>query len=92
MAVQYLGLKEINGPLVALDNVTGVSYDEVAEITLSDGSTRSDRRHQSHTSGVRGNKGTFPYQYKNKVFWQAHGDASFRGASGTCVQRRRQTY
>ena len=23
MAVQYLGLKEINGPLVALDNVTG---------------------------------------------------------------------
>lgn len=43
MAVQYLGLKEINGPLVALDNVTGVSYDEVAEITLSDGSTRTGR-------------------------------------------------
>ncbi|MGN0642139.1 MAG: V-type ATP synthase subunit B [Huintestinicola sp.] len=43
MSVQYLGLKEINGPLVVLDNVTGISYDEVAEITLDDGSVRMGR-------------------------------------------------
>ncbi len=43
MAVQYLGLKEINGPLIALDNVAGIAYDEVAEITLSDGSVRTGR-------------------------------------------------
>ena len=43
MAVQYLGLKEINGPLIALDNVTGVAYDEVAQITLADGTERIGR-------------------------------------------------
>ncbi|MDD6992191.1 MAG: V-type ATP synthase subunit B [Oscillospiraceae bacterium] len=43
MAVQYIGLKEINGPLIALDNVAGVSYDEVAEIRLDDGTVRTGR-------------------------------------------------
>ena len=28
--LQYVGLKEINGPLVALDGVENASYDEVA--------------------------------------------------------------
>ena len=28
--VQFVGLKEIYGPLVVLDNVQGASYDEMA--------------------------------------------------------------
>ena len=43
MSIQYLGLSEINGPLIALDHVTGVGYDEVASIRLSDGSQRMGR-------------------------------------------------
>ena len=43
MSVQILGLKEINGPLVVLDNVDGVSYDEMAEAILEDGSHRLGR-------------------------------------------------
>ncbi len=43
MSIQYLGLSEINGPLIALDNVSGVGYDEVATIRLSDGTTRTGR-------------------------------------------------
>ena len=43
MSVQILGLKEINGPLVVLDNVDGVSYDEMAEVILEDGSHRLGR-------------------------------------------------
>lgn len=43
MSIQYVGLKEINGPLVVLDNVDGASYDEVVEIRLEDGSTRIGR-------------------------------------------------
>ncbi len=43
MAVQYIGLKEINGPLIALDNVVGAAYDEVAEIRLEDGTSRTGR-------------------------------------------------
>ena len=41
--LQYVGLKEINGPLVALDGVENASYDEVAEIKLDDGTERIGR-------------------------------------------------
>ena len=37
MRMEYTGLADISGSLVALDHVSGVSYDELAEITLSDG-------------------------------------------------------
>ena len=41
--MQYVGLKEINGPLVVLDNVDGAAYDEVVDIRLDDGSSRVGR-------------------------------------------------
>ncbi len=43
MSIQYIGLSEINGPLVALDHVKGVGYDEIANIRLSDGTERIGR-------------------------------------------------
>ena len=43
MSLQYVGLKEINGPLVVLDNVDNVAYDEVVDIRLEDGSSRIGR-------------------------------------------------
>ena len=43
MALQYVGLNEINGSLVALDHVKGASYDEMVEIQMKDGTTRSGR-------------------------------------------------
>jgi len=43
MNLQYIGLSEINGPLIILDNVEGISYDEVVEIRLDDGSSRNGR-------------------------------------------------
>ena len=43
MRMEYIGLNEINGPLVVLDGVTGVSYEEMAEITLPGGKTRAGR-------------------------------------------------
>lgn len=43
MGLQYVGLNEINGPLVVLDNVKNVSYDEIAQIKLDDGTTRLGR-------------------------------------------------
>ena len=43
MSLQHIGLKEVNGPLVALDNVKGVGYDEVAKIRLEDGTERIGR-------------------------------------------------
>ena len=43
MRIEYTGLAEINGSLIALDDVEGVAYDELAEITLRDGSRRHGR-------------------------------------------------
>lgn len=43
MGLQYIGLKEINGPLVVLDGVKNASFDEMAEIHISDGSVRLGR-------------------------------------------------
>ena len=41
--LQYKGLSEINGPLIALDHVSGVSYEEMVEISMEDGSRRYGR-------------------------------------------------
>ncbi len=41
--LEYTGLSEINGSLVALEGVTGVAYDEMAELSLPDGSRRLGR-------------------------------------------------
>ncbi|MDR0986299.1 MAG: V-type ATP synthase subunit B [Ruminococcus sp.] len=43
MALQYVGLKEINGPLIVLDNVTNAFYDEMVEIKLENGTNRMGR-------------------------------------------------
>ena len=43
MKLQYIGLKEINGPLVVIDHVSSASYDEMVQINLDDGSTRMGR-------------------------------------------------
>ncbi len=43
MSVQFVGLNEINGPLVVLDHVKNASFDEVCELTLSDGTRRTGR-------------------------------------------------
>lgn len=48
MSIKYIGLKEIKGPLIMLENVSGVGYDEVVEIRLDNGSTRMGRVVQIH--------------------------------------------
>ena len=41
MAVEYLGLSAINGPLVVLEGVRGASYDEIVEFYYPGVSVRS---------------------------------------------------
>lgn len=43
MGIKHIGLEQINGPLVALDKVSGIGYDEIAEIELNDGTKRLAR-------------------------------------------------
>ncbi len=43
MRLEYMGLSELSGSLVALRGVQGVAYDETAEITLQNGQRRYGR-------------------------------------------------
>lgn len=43
MIIEHLGLSRINGSLVMLDGIKGASYDEMVELRLDDGSSRTGR-------------------------------------------------
>ena len=40
MAIEYLGLSEINGPLVVLEGVKNASYEEIVEFHMDDGTVK----------------------------------------------------
>lgn len=43
MGIQFIGLKEINGPIVALEGVPAVGFEEMVELKLTDGTSRVGR-------------------------------------------------
>lgn len=43
MVINYVGVKEINGSLVVIDGVKGVSFEEIVDIELEDGTKRQGR-------------------------------------------------
>ena len=43
MIIEHLGLSQINGSLIVLDNIKDASYDEMVELKLEDGSSRTGR-------------------------------------------------
>ena len=43
MILEYVGVKEINGSLIVLDDVDDASFEEIVEIRLEDGASRQGR-------------------------------------------------
>ena len=43
MIIEYVGASEINGSLLCLDGVKGVSFEEIVDIKLQNGTTRQGR-------------------------------------------------
>ena len=43
MIIDYVGVNEINGSLIVIDGVEGVSYEEIVDIRLENGTTRQGR-------------------------------------------------
>ena len=43
MIIEHVGLSQINGSLIVLDNIKDASYDEMVELRLEDGSSRTGR-------------------------------------------------
>ena len=52
MLIDYLGVREINGSLIVLDDVEGASFEEVVDIRLEDGTRRQGRVVQMEGSRV----------------------------------------
>lgn len=40
MAIEYLGLSQVNGPLIALEGVEGAAYEEIVDISVDNGAER----------------------------------------------------
>ena len=76
MIIDYVGVKEINGSLIVLDGVKGVSNEEIVDIRLENGTVRQGRVVQ-----IEGEKIVVqvfePYKYKNKTYRSPNGNASF---------------
>lgn len=43
MIIEYIGVKEINGSLIALDGVKDATFEETVSIRLDDGTERAGR-------------------------------------------------
>ena len=43
MSVQYIGLNEINGPIVVLENVPDLAFEEMVQLKLENGTARTGR-------------------------------------------------
>ncbi|MFR8531451.1 MAG: V-type ATP synthase subunit B, partial [Anaeromassilibacillus sp.] len=43
MILDYIGVKEINGSLIVLDDVENASFEEVVDIRMDDGTMRQGR-------------------------------------------------
>lgn len=43
MVIDYVGVKEINGSLLVMDGIKGVSFEEIVDIRLDNGTVRQGR-------------------------------------------------
>lgn len=43
MSIEYLGLSEINGPLVVLEGIKNAAYEEIVEFSMDDGTSKIGR-------------------------------------------------
>lgn len=85
MALEYIGLKQINGPLVVLDGVHGASYEEMVKIKAADGSERQGRIIEIHgdlavVQVFEGTDGLFTHKHDDADDGQAHDNAAYKGA------------
>ena len=73
MAIEYLGLSEINGPLVVLEGVQNAAFDEIVEMTVN-GSTHKIGRiieiygDKAIIQVFEGTEGMAPVSYTHLIF------------------------
>lgn len=90
MILEHIGLKEINGSLVVLDDVDNASNEEMVELHLDDGSVRAGRIVKIDGKRVviqvfEGHARRVDGQYPHAPFRPPDGAAAFSGNPGPRV-------
>ena len=86
MAIEYLGLSEVNGPLVVLEGVKNASYEEIVEFTVDGNEKKLGRivavyEDKAVIQVFEGTSRMSQYPYPSDR--TSDGDRTFRGNSGT---------
>ena len=79
MAVEYLGLSEINGPLVVLEGVQNAAYDEIVEMTVAGNTKKIGRIIEIYGDKAiiqvfRGDRRYGSAEYPYKAYGISYGD------------------
>ena len=83
MAIEYLGLSEINGPLVVLEGVQNAAFDEIVEMTVGGNTHKIGRIIE-----IYGDKaiiqvfGHGAAQHPHPPYRPSHGNTGVRGNAG----------
>ena len=88
MAIEYLGLSEINGPLVVLEGVKNASYEEIVEFHMEDGTQKIGRIVEIYEDKavIQVFEGTDNMSLGNHThtsYRTSYGDRAFPGDPGT---------
>lgn len=91
MSLKIVGLSEINGPLVALDGIHGAGYEEMVELELQDGTTRTGRIVQMDGDRCiiqvfEGTRGLSLAEHHYHHSGTPRGDEPLQGAAGPCSE------
>ena len=91
MAIEYLGLSEVNGPLVVLEGVKNASYEEIVEFTVDGNEKKLGRivAVYEDKAVIQVFEGTSSMSLTNTR--TSDGDRTFRGNPGTYLRRYRKT-
>ncbi|MFR3755048.1 MAG: hypothetical protein ACLTW9_27395 [Enterocloster sp.] len=87
MAIEYLGLSEINGPLVVLEGVQNAAYDEIVEMTVDGKRKKLGRIIEIYEDKAiiqvfEGTENMALRQYPYQADGPSHGDRRLRGDAG----------
>ena len=88
MILDYIGVKEINGSLIVIDNVENASMKKQLTFALDDGSMRQGRIANGWQTccypGFEGSREISLDNTRTKTTWPCNGDAAFARNARTC--------
>ena len=97
MAIEYLGLSEVNGPLVVLEGVKNASYEEMVEFTIDDHQKKLGRiiavyEDKAVIQVFEGDRQHVPAEYPHPPDRPSDGAGRFSGNPGTYFRRHRKSH